>query len=129
MKRRKFLRNSLSGGALAVVNGVLPHTAAANAEPARAEVGSFELDELTISELQEGMTRGRFTARSLTRKYLERIDEIDARGPALRSVIETNPDAQEIAERLDRERKDGDFAGRCTASPSSSKTTSTRPTG
>jgi amidase len=110
MKRRKFLRNSLSGGALAVVNSLLP-AAAANAEPARAEVGSFELDEVTISELQEGMTRGRFTARSLARKYLERIDEIDARGPALRSVIETNPEAIEIAEQLDRERKDGRSRG------------------
>lgn len=108
MKRRKFLRGGASIGALAVVNSLLPR---AEAETARAEVGSFELDELTISELQEGMTRGRFTARSLARKYLERIEEIDARGPALRSVIETNPEAQEIAERLDRERKEGRVRG------------------
>ncbi|MCA1616669.1 MAG: amidase [Acidobacteria bacterium] len=110
MKRRKFLRDGLSGGALAVAGGLRPR-AAADAGPSRAEVGSFELDETTISELQDGLTRGRFTARSLARKYLERIAEIDARGPALRSVIETNPEAVEIAERLDRERKDGRVRG------------------
>ena len=66
----------------------------------------FELDELTISDLQEGMRSGRFTARSLVRKYLDRIDEIDKGGPAIHSVIEINPDAVSLAELLDRERKE-----------------------
>jgi amidase len=51
------------------------------------------------------MEKGRWTARSLTEKYLSRIEEIDRRGPALNSVIEVNPDALTIAESLDRERK------------------------
>lgn len=66
----------------------------------------FELDEFTISDLQEGMRSGRFTARSLARKYLERMDDIDKSGPAINSVIEINPDAMSIAELLDRERKE-----------------------
>jgi len=66
----------------------------------------FELDELTISDLQEGMKTGKFTSRSLVKKYLDRIDEIDKHGPAINSVIEINPDAISIAEGLDRERKD-----------------------
>jgi len=37
--------------------------------------------------------------------YLHRIDEIDRGGPALHSVIETNPDALTIADALDAERK------------------------
>ena len=119
MKRRNFLRGGASVGALAFVNSLLPESAAAGTETAAgaesaaagAQVGRFELDEITIPELQEGMRAGKFTARSLARKYLERIDEIDARGPALRSVIETNPDALEIAERLDRERKEGRVRG------------------
>src|SRR6185369_7552437 len=53
------------------------------------------------------MESGRDTARSLAEKYLARIDEIDRNGPALRSVIETNPDALSIADRLDAERKAG----------------------
>jgi len=43
--------------------------------------------------------------------YLERIERIDRRGPALNSVIETNPDAVSIAEALDRERKQGRVRG------------------
>jgi amidase len=43
--------------------------------------------------------------------YLERIERLDRRGPALRSVIETNPDALAIADALDRERKSGRVRG------------------
>src|SRR5205807_2716219 len=38
-------------------------------------------------------------------KYLARIEAIDRQGPALHSVIETNPDAVAIADGLDAERK------------------------
>jgi amidase len=71
----------------------------------RDEVRAFELDEITIAELQDGMKSGKFTARSITEKYLARIEAVDARGPALRSVIETNPEALAIADTLDKERK------------------------
>ena len=39
------------------------------------------------------MKSGKFTARSITEKYLARIDEIDKQGPAINAVIELNPDA------------------------------------
>ena len=52
------------------------------------------------------MRSGKFTARAITEKYLSRIEAIDKSGPALNSVIEVNPDAVEIAESLDRERKE-----------------------
>ena len=71
-----------------------------------AEVRSFELEEATIDDLQEGMKSGKYTARALTEKYLARIEAVDKSGPAVNSVIEVNPDAAEIAEALDRERKD-----------------------
>jgi amidase len=67
-------------------------------------VGSFELDEITIGALQDGMSGGRYSAHALVRKYLARIKAIDAAGPSLRSVIEINPDALSIAAALDRER-------------------------
>src|SRR4029453_3662645 len=51
------------------------------------------------------MESGQRTARSITELYLRRIDALDKRGPELRSIIETNPDALEIADRLDAERK------------------------
>jgi len=51
------------------------------------------------------MKSGKFTAQSLVEKYAERIHEIDKQGPAVNAVIEMNPDAFEIADALDRERK------------------------
>ena len=66
---------------------------------------SFELDEITVSDLQRGMASGKYTARSITEQYLSRIDSIDKQGPALNSVIQVNPDALQIADGLDSERK------------------------
>lgn len=65
----------------------------------------FELDEMTVAQLQDGMSSGRFTSRRLVDLYLQRIQAIDRSGPTLRSVIEVNPDAAPIADALDAERK------------------------
>ncbi|MBE3589868.1 MAG: amidase [Firmicutes bacterium] len=51
------------------------------------------------------MSAGEITARELTEFFLARIEAIDRSGPQLRSVIETNPDALQIAARLDEERR------------------------
>src|SRR5258708_4465256 len=119
--RRGFLRTTLIGGAAAISPALYPALAAARsnaqgetpaprsaqaAQPAPApEVKSFELDEVTISDLQDGMKSGKFTARSLAEKYSQRIDDIDKHGPTINSVLELNPDALSIADALDRERK------------------------
>jgi len=71
-----------------------------------ADVLSFELDEITVSELQDAMKSGKYTAHSIAEKYLSRIAAIDKSGPRVNSVIETNPDALQIAEALDKERKE-----------------------
>jgi amidase len=71
----------------------------------------FPLEEATIADLQQRMQSGRETSRSLVEKYLARIEAIDRRGPALRSVLETNPDALAIAEQLDAERKSRGLRG------------------
>jgi amidase len=60
---------------------------------------------MTLASLQDGMKSGKFTSRSLAEKYLARIGEIDASGPALNSVIELNHDALAIADALDAERQ------------------------
>lgn len=105
MKRRDFLQTSVLGGALAlskpasILKGV--EVDSNNWRPP----DSFELEELTISELQQGLASGKYTAKSLVRKYLERINEIDKSGPAVNSLIEINTEAEAIAEGLDRERK------------------------
>src|SRR5438034_7849542 len=51
------------------------------------------------------MQSGQDSAHSLVEKYLSRIEALDRQGPGLHSVIETNPDALAIADRLDAERR------------------------
>jgi amidase len=67
--------------------------------------GPFPLEEATVAQLQDSMASGRYSARQIAELYLRRIEEIDGKGPALRSVIEVNPDALSIADTLDAERK------------------------
>src|SRR5271170_5723772 len=106
--RRTFLKATVIGSAAATLTPLHPALGAAReivpAIPVES-VKPFELDETTISDLQDGMKSGKFTARSLVEKYSTRIDEIDKHGPAINSVIELNPDALSIADALDQERK------------------------
>lgn len=69
------------------------------------------MKEYTIAEIQELMKKGTLTAYKLTDEYLKRINEIDKSGPKLNSIIELNPDALDIAEELDKERKNGKIRG------------------
>ncbi len=104
--RRKFLQSAVNASAAAAV---YPALGAAReitpAKPVTSDVKPFELDEITVPELQDGMKSGKFTARALVEKYTARIDEIDKRGPAVNAIIEVNPDAFAIADALDQERK------------------------
>ncbi len=105
--RRYFLR---AGLATTVATATYPALAAARvggqASSSSVIPREFELDELTIDDLQQAMQSGKYSSRGLTEKYLARIQDIDKAGPMINSVIEVNPEALEIAEALDRERKD-----------------------
>lgn len=70
-----------------------------------------DYNELDIEALQELMERGDLSSEQLTRFYIERIDSIDRNGPALKSIIEVNPDALDIARALDEERKSSGARG------------------
>jgi amidase len=61
--------------------------------------------EATIMQLQAAMEAGLGSSRWLTQMYVDRIEAIDRNGPKLNSIIEINPDALDIADQLDRERK------------------------
>lgn len=69
------------------------------------------LPEWTISDLQKAMATGELTARRIAELYLQRIEEVDKGGPYVNSIIELNPDALAIADKLDAERKAGKVRG------------------
>jgi amidase len=106
MKRRQFLETGALGCALAISKPASLFAASSSPELQPIAPKDFDLEELTISDLQAGMQSGKYTSRQLVKKYLDRIDDIDKDGPKLNSVIEVNPDAMTIAEALDRERKE-----------------------
>jgi amidase len=111
MDRRRFIGTAAAGGAGLTLG-------AGSCAPGDDEVESmssdggvqvrpFELDEITLDELQTSMESGERTARSIAELCLRRIEEMDRRGPELGSIIETNPEALAIADRLDAERREG----------------------
>jgi amidase len=102
LNRRSFLGLFSSGAAYAAQR---EPTSSSRAEP--TPVREFELDEMTIEDLSRGMQSGKYTARHITELYMARIEALNRRGPMLRAVIDTNPDAVAIAEKLDTERKAG----------------------
>jgi len=106
--RRAFLQNGLAGGlAAAVAPAIMVEVIEARERrESLPGVPTFEFEEITIAELQEGMKAGKYTARGIAERYLTRIEALDKRGPAVNSVIEVNPDALALAEASDRERKE-----------------------
>jgi amidase len=105
LDRRALLRYGAAGGAVALASGFARVPAESRPESGAQASFEFPLDEATFEDLGRKMESGEETARSVAEKYLARIDALDRRGPALRSVLETNPDALSIADALDAERR------------------------
>ncbi len=59
------------------------------------------VENASLSELLDELASGRTTATRLTKDYLARIKAYDQGGPKINSVREVNPDAIEIAGKLD----------------------------
>lgn len=105
--RRRFIGTTVASSVGIAATGCSPAadsqgTLSGGSTP--AAVPPFELDEVTVAELQQDMESGERTARSITELYLRRIEQLNAQGPELRAIIETNPDALAIADELDAER-------------------------
>ncbi len=110
MNRRKFLQTgSLTG--IGLTTAGLGSLRASELKPedrgASAGPPAFSLEEISIGDLQKKMQLNEATSVSITQAYLDRIKQIDKQGPKLNAVIEINPDAITIAERMDNERKQG----------------------
>lgn len=111
MKRRNFFKTAALGGGTLALAPLSSCVQPATKVESPANYADFELNEFTISQLQEKMSSGVFTSEEITQKYLDRIELIDRQGPELRSVIEINSEALAIARKLDAERKSGKIRG------------------
>jgi len=94
MDRRDFIKAGVAGCAV-------------SAAPSQATHARPNWDEASMATLRAAMDAGHLTARSLAAHYLARIEALDRQGPALRSVIEKNPDALRIASERDHEARAG----------------------
>lgn len=111
MKRSDFLRNTTLAaagiGTLLSTGCSGDNTADEKKVTPAASVDEFELNEITITELQQKMAAGKYTSERVTNLYLQRIAQIDKAGPTLNAVIELNQDAVATAIQMDAERKKG----------------------
>jgi amidase len=82
-----------------------PAIAAESPGPARP------VHDATADVLQQRLGDGGLSTVQLTRLYIQRIARVDQAGPSVNAVIELNPDALEIARRLDSERGAGKAHG------------------
>ncbi|HEX4665149.1 MAG TPA: amidase family protein [Chthoniobacterales bacterium] len=98
--RRAFLQTTLAGGAALLAGGLPSLLRGANLD--------LPFTETNILELQRGLQSGQWTSASLTDIYLRRIARLN---PLLHAVIETNPDALDIAAQRDGARAQGRTRG------------------
>lgn len=114
MQRRNFLK---TGSLAALTLGTLVKSSTVEAKGQQSQAinavsdDTFELNELTIADLQKKMEEKQYTSRLITELYLKRIAAIDKDGPKLNSVIELNPEALKIADEMDKERYAGKVRG------------------
>ncbi|WP_369200824.1 amidase [Streptomyces sp. PU-14G] len=103
--------------ATVVAGSLLTHTSNPRAEAADTGSGAasraagalgFDLDTVTIPELQHRMAKGSLTSSALTRAYLRRIERID---PTINAVLRTDPTALRQAAASDARHRHGRARG------------------
>ena len=80
-------------------------------EPPESAYDRLGLEEISVEELQQQYRDGTLTVREVVQAYIDRIEEIDRKGPILNSVRTLNGDALQIADRLDNELSEGNSRG------------------
>ncbi|MCX2746008.1 amidase [Mangrovivirga sp. M17] len=116
MKRRNFLKNSLSGSVVAGALSILPGSnilASDIQKPntSKNKYNNFEFLEWDIARMRRSMESGDLTSYKLTKAYLKRIEELNHTGPDLKAVIAVNPKAEDQARQRDAERVAGKTKG------------------
>ena len=99
------MTSRMAGRLLVTVLLLVPCAARADSDD------KFPFLEATVAQLQAEMASGRLTSEQLTRAYLERIHDLDSRGPGVNSIMELNPDALALARKADEQRRHGVVLG------------------
>ncbi len=68
-------------------------------------------EEITVDEIHKAYKNKEYTITELTQFYLDRINAIDKNGPSLNAVLTINPDALDIAAKLDEEWQNDNIMG------------------
>jgi amidase len=115
MQRRNFIK---TGGLTALSLSAVWSSSCNVLAPAKNKdndphsvADTFELNELSVLDLQRKMEDKTYSSRSITERYLKRIAQIDQAGPQLHAVIELYPKALAIADEMDKERAAGIVRG------------------
>jgi amidase len=106
LTRRQLLASTVAASVAGMLAGDLPVTAAADDDVPM----DVDLETATVAELRQLLASGRTSSESLTRAYLDRIDAISLRPPALNAVRALNPDAPAEARGADAARRRGSTA-------------------
>ena len=116
MERRNFITNTALaaiGITTVLASSCTTKSTKEKSESEDSKLGDdFELNEITITELQDKMASGKYTSEQITKLYLDRIEALDKNGPKLNAVIEINPEALATAKAMDQERKEGKIKSR-----------------
>ncbi|MBK9068650.1 MAG: amidase [Gemmatimonadetes bacterium] len=72
---------------------------------------AVDVVELDLAAMSAGLDAGRWTSVDLVEGCLGRIAALDRQGPSLHHILESNPEALEVAAARDRERSRGDVRG------------------
>ena len=108
LTRRAFIELGAAGVVVVAAGGVSATTSSAASRHDGDRRRDEPFVEADVAELQRMMSRGKLSSRELTESYLDRIRRLN---PTLHAIIETNPDAEKIAKRLDKERHRGHVRG------------------
>lgn len=108
LTRRTFIELGAAGVVAVAAGGVGATSSAAASRSNGAKRHDEPFVEADVMELQRLMSTGELTSRELTKGYLARIRRLN---PTLNAIIETNPQALNIANRMDKERRSGHVRG------------------
>ena len=98
-------RDALKLGAGTLAGAAASVAALQGAPLAALAAAPSDLNEATVAQLQDMMAKKKLRSAELVDYYLRRIASLDQSGPTVNSVIEVNPDARDIANGLDQERR------------------------